>query len=158
MSGEFWRDSSLGASLAGRQLDGLAVRCRPRGGVPFIHAPLELLARDEFFPCDEFFQGRQPVLVVAGAVVRRAALGRGGELGGERVRPFAPGEDAARVQGNRYCEGLRLPRRLEDRPRVVARHGARGGGCAVTSPPRGPAARSLRSLSTRPAPSAALSP
>src|SRR5258706_11729332 len=110
-------------SPAARQLDRLPVRSRLRGRVPFVHAALEVLLGYELFAGDELFQGGEPVLVVMAAVVRRAARGRSGELGGERAGPFAPGERTARVQGNRHRKGLRLPPGLEHRPRVVARQG-----------------------------------
>src|SRR5207302_7386510 len=85
MSGEFRRDGSPGASLAGRQLDRLAVRSRARGGVPFVHAPFQLVSEDELLPGDELLQRGEPMHVVMGAVVRLAAGARRGELGRERV-------------------------------------------------------------------------
>src|SRR5204863_416452 len=64
-------------------------------------------------------------MVEARLAKQRAAGARRDELGRERVGPLAPGEGAAPVQRNRHREGLRLPRRAEHRPRVVARQGGK---------------------------------
>src|SRR6266436_1223894 len=92
-------------SPAARQLDRLPVRSRLRGRAPFVHAALEVPLGYELFAGDELFERREPVLVVMGAVVRRAARGRSGELAGERAGPLAPGEDTARMERERHRKG-----------------------------------------------------
>ena len=75
----------------------------------------------ESLASDQMFQRRQPMLVVARAVVRFAPIGGGLEFLGQRSRPLFPGEMALR--GKPYCQrkGLGLPGLREDRTALIAR-------------------------------------
>ena len=67
------------------------------------------------------FERGEPVPVVGRAEVRVARRLRPRDLRGERRRPLAPGEQAARVERDDNRKGLRFPTPAEYRPAVVAR-------------------------------------
>ena len=69
----------------------------------------------------QFFQRREPVLVVARAIVRLAAIERGVKFLGERRCPLFPGEAASRGKAHCESEGLGLPGLREDRTAFIAR-------------------------------------
>src|SRR5918993_4997012 len=66
-------------------------------------------------------------MMVVGRAVAGIALGLGAlDLPRERLRPLAPGEEAALVQREREGKGLRFPGLAENRPAIFAprdRHG-----------------------------------
>src|SRR4029077_12426247 len=85
--------STLGAgSEPGGQIDGFAVGCAAIGFRP------SFLARDErgrigqSFCRHQALESREPMIVVARAVVGLTAIGCGFELAGQRGGPFFPGE------------------------------------------------------------------
>src|SRR6187200_2417151 len=64
---------------------------------------------------------RQPMFVVARAVVRFSTLRSSLQFFSEAGSPFLPGEMPLLGQLDRECEGLRLPRLGEHGPAVVTR-------------------------------------
>src|SRR5438093_279113 len=110
------------ARSAARELDRLAVRRRARGAVPLPLAFRQLVRENEALLGHEPLQRGEPVLVVAAAVVRLAALLRGRDLTGEQGRELLPGELPALVEHDGKRERLSLPGRGKYRPLLVARN------------------------------------
>ncbi len=106
------------------------------GVIPRIAITMQsVMCRDTFFRND-LFQRREPVRIISLAGLGIAFALRAFDFGGERGRPFRPGENAALMQGQRHGEGLRFPRLAEHRPVGVARnarHFLRGAGAAAWS-------------------------
>jgi hypothetical protein len=70
---------------------------------------------------DETLEGREPMVIVARAVIGLAALARCGEFSPQRCRPFAPSKEARFRQSHGERESMGLPRLGEDRAAFVAR-------------------------------------
>ena len=70
--------------------------------------------------CDEALERREPVFVIARAVVRLAAIHRGFEFVGERSRPLLPREMALCGKPDGEREGLSLPGLGKDGTALVA--------------------------------------
>ena len=104
-----------GARSAGRAASPRRLGARPPSGRAARRARRPACARRIVFQRGE---PGAPIGFRVGGVVRRHAR----DLGAERLRPFAPGEDAALVQRDGEREGARRPGRGEDRPVVVARN------------------------------------
>src|SRR5260370_31196272 len=94
------RPSLPAVLLPGRvaQLDGLAVGCGARRAVPLLLAGRQLGDGDETLGRHQLLEGGEPVMVVARAVVRLAALAGGGNLTRQAGGPLLPGEVAGLVQ------------------------------------------------------------
>src|SRR6185436_15635151 len=85
------------------------VRSMSVGVRPGVLALQELVGARQTLLRDEALERREPVLVVAGAVVGLTARRRGLELCGERVGPLVPGETPLGRQAYGERERLCLP-------------------------------------------------
>ena len=64
----------------------------------------------QIFGCNQAFERRQPVFVVAGTIVRFSVISGGLEFFSDRRGPFLPGEVAFLGEPHRKRESLGLPR------------------------------------------------
>src|SRR5262249_37087972 len=99
---------------------GLAVWRTSIGFGPGFFAGEHLVWIRERLRSDETFERRQPVFVVARAVVWVTTIRRGLEFIGQRSRPLFPGEVALGGKAHSERKGLGVPRLGEDRTSVVA--------------------------------------
>src|SRR5687768_11616814 len=104
-----------------RELDGRPVRSGPvRFGPRFPAREQRSLIR-QTLGRHQALESRQPVFIVARAVVWFPAPGSGLQFLGETGSPLFPGEISLFGEFHREREGLRLPRLSEDWPAFIMR-------------------------------------
>src|ERR1700693_1753028 len=100
----------LETTRSGGQFDGLAVRRVSVGFGPGFLARFERRSIGQAFGHYQTLKSREPMLIVARAVVGVAAVRRSLELSPERLCPLAPGEMPLFGELHGERERLRLPR------------------------------------------------
>jgi len=114
--------TGLGPEVLRLQLDRCAVRCSVSCCVPGSLIASDHLWRRYFLCSDHPLKCRKPVQIVGLTCVRISSSLRPTDLARQSGSPLGPRKETLVIKGENHREGLRLPRRSEDRIFAVKRH------------------------------------